>query len=363
MSNFIAPFAQDMELMFFAMIEKIGTENQDAKIQEIALLFSVNYESIEYIHTQYINGIVNYKTSSILFNNYQTYLKKTGDCFSFAEFVCDYSLYLEQYKLTDPTAVNTTNIVSSTSQKEFIEPFAHHMQLMFFSMIEKIEKGNFSKIQEVATIFSVGFDRVAYIHKQYINGLINHKISSLIYDDYKSILKKTGQSMSIEGFISDYHLYLNRYLPVIQGAILGANREILNILSGIGFEKIKSIRKKMDIKITVNPSRQTANDAHEIFLFIEENSLEYSAYINETSSKEDLLKVLIRISQDLQSQGILYSPFSQLWKTLLYHYDNGSMINLSTKKKFFSSLLIERIEIEFEQRGKVIEQKRLLSAT
>lgn len=242
-----------------------------------------------------------------------------------------------------------------------VEQFARNMELDFFSMIEKADINNKTDILKISNLHSVDFHQVLYIKKQHTLGNLNYKLSSMLFADYEKTLVTSGEVFCFHEFIGDYKLFLSRYIKAIELIKLGAYRETINILTGVSVEKIKLLRKKLDLPTVAGLKNQTQEDAHDLFEYIEMNCIKYIGKFDEGGTKEELVDVLIEISLDLYENGLM-PPFSHLWKTLLYHFNNGSMLNLRTNTKYYSSVLIERVNAEYESRGKDLEQKRLLSA-
>lgn len=242
-----------------------------------------------------------------------------------------------------------------------VEQFARNMEIDFFNMIERADINNTTDILKISNLHSVDFHDVLYIKKQESLGNLNHKLSSMLFSDYEKTLETSGEIICFQDFISDYKLFLCRYIKAIELIKLGAYRETINILTGVSIEKIKLLRKKLDLATVAGLKNQNQEDAHNLFEYIEMNSIKYIGQFNEDGTKEELVNVLIEISLDFHADGIM-PPFSHLWKTLLYHFNNGSMVNSRTNSKYYCSVLIERINAEYESRGKDLEQKRLLSA-
>lgn len=336
----------------FNSVEKLQLD----QMQILADFFGVDFGVLTQIKHVVENGLLDYKLSSLLFDDYKEIMGLSGDDLSLAEFVDCFFECLSKHVDVDLIGLVDSNQVAQAknyygptilSNLDFVNSWLTHM-------IENSKDCNVAELRVIANFFSVKLSDIQMIKNLELNGFINYELTQMTLADFKGFIQKRKSNISLVEYISKIPVLMDTYLPSLKMIQLGAKRDFVSIISGLSLAKIKRLRKAMGIEGYVKPLSSTEDDGESIFNYIENNHMMYDFCFE---SNDDFISTLIMIAEDLKEIGYS-SPLDTLISTLHYQHLYGETINPRNKKEFLINKLTRKMISIYELKGKCIRQSR-----
>ncbi len=223
-------------------------------------------------------------------------------------------------------------------------------------MIEKAESDKCPSLLQIANLLTLPFDDVLYIKRKEMQGIVNYKVSSMLFEDYQKACFSSGNHVDFKGFVSQFPLLFSKYSQAILMLQLGAKREVAAILSGLSFNNVKALRKKLNLTTRAEHEDFDSDIPSVVFSYIESNQRSLSGIFSDNGTTKEFNEVLILLAENLKEMGIV-PPFEHLIKALVYHLKHGSLVSFKGEC-FYSTLLAHKLEALYTSKGKLLEPEK-----